>query len=62
MESIHRVFLPSFLGYVEFEVARPDPILVVEVARLYHWSGLWCSPSGPKLVTGIPNPRSSSLE
>ena len=27
MESIRRVFLPSFLGDVEFEAAFPDPTL-----------------------------------
>ena len=56
MESILRVFLPTFLGDVEFEAARSSPILGVEVACCSIGMVHGAVQVIQNLFTGIPNP------
>ena len=62
MDSIQRLFLPSFLGDVELEAAVPDPILEAEVISRCIEVVRGVVQVVQNWFTGIPNPsRRSSL-
>ena len=50
IKFIRRVYLPSFLGDVEFEKTLSRSNFEDRGGALEHWGGSWCGPSGAKLV------------
>ena len=60
MDSIRRVFFPSFLGDVEFEAALSRSNFMVELALCSTWIVIGVGQVVQNWFTGIPNPTRSS--